>query len=162
MSLKVYENSSKLILKCHLLPMRYYCYSHWRWNICSWIWAVKVTGRPRCVSSGSVQVRYNLGGLKEPFTIDVDQRNMANGQPHSINVSRVNRSITIQVPTTHRLCTIMGCGSLSSCYSTLTSWASVGSMARNKSEGIAVSCSIFHCDETACPLPLLIHFQETV
>lgn len=51
--------------------------------------------------SGSVQVRYNLGGLKEPFTIDVDQRNLANGQPHSINMSRVNRSITIQVQTTH-------------------------------------------------------------
>ncbi len=50
-----------------------------------------------CVSSGSLQVRYNLGGLKEPFAIDVDQRNLANGQPHSINMSRVDRSITIQV-----------------------------------------------------------------
>uniref|UniRef100_A0A3Q1ITD5 Uncharacterized protein n=1 Tax=Anabas testudineus TaxID=64144 RepID=A0A3Q1ITD5_ANATE len=49
--------------------------------------------------NGSVQVRYNLGGLKEPFTIDVDQRNLANGQPHSINMSRVNRSISIQVQT---------------------------------------------------------------
>uniref|UniRef100_A0A7N6AU89 Contactin associated protein 2 n=1 Tax=Anabas testudineus TaxID=64144 RepID=A0A7N6AU89_ANATE len=47
--------------------------------------------------NGSVQVRYNLGGLKEPFTIDVDQRNLANGQPHSINMSRVNRSISIQL-----------------------------------------------------------------
>ncbi|XP_041670112.1 contactin-associated protein-like 2 [Cheilinus undulatus] len=46
---------------------------------------------------GSLQVRYNLGGLKEPFSIDVDQRNLANGQPHSINMSRVNRSITIQL-----------------------------------------------------------------
>lgn len=54
-----------------------------------------------CVSSGSMQVRYNLGGLKEPFTIDVDQRNLANGQPHSINMSRVDRSITIQVQNTH-------------------------------------------------------------
>ncbi|XP_029003188.1 contactin-associated protein-like 2a isoform X1 [Betta splendens] len=57
--------------------------------------------------NGSVQVRYDLGGLKEPFTIDVDQRNMANGQPHSINVSRVNRSITVQLdhypPVTHNL-----------------------------------------------------------
>uniref|UniRef100_A0A3Q3NKW7 Contactin associated protein 2a n=1 Tax=Mastacembelus armatus TaxID=205130 RepID=A0A3Q3NKW7_9TELE len=47
--------------------------------------------------NGSVQVRYNLGGLKEPFAIDVDQRNLANGQPHSINMSRVNRSIIIQL-----------------------------------------------------------------
>lgn len=52
-----------------------------------------------CLSSGSLQVRYNLGGLKEPFTIDVDQRNLANGQPHSINMSRLDRSITIQVHT---------------------------------------------------------------
>uniref|UniRef100_A0A8C9X335 Contactin associated protein 2 n=1 Tax=Sander lucioperca TaxID=283035 RepID=A0A8C9X335_SANLU len=47
--------------------------------------------------NGSLQVRYNLGGLREPFSIDVDQRNLANGQPHSINMSRVDRSITIQV-----------------------------------------------------------------
>uniref|UniRef100_A0A665WEL4 Contactin associated protein 2 n=1 Tax=Echeneis naucrates TaxID=173247 RepID=A0A665WEL4_ECHNA len=47
--------------------------------------------------NGSMQVRYNLGGLRDPFTIDVDQRNLANGQPHSINMSRVNRSITIQL-----------------------------------------------------------------
>uniref|UniRef100_A0A8C6MGE8 Contactin associated protein 2 n=1 Tax=Nothobranchius furzeri TaxID=105023 RepID=A0A8C6MGE8_NOTFU len=47
--------------------------------------------------NGSLQVRYNLGGLKEPFAIDVDQRNLANGQPHSINMSRHNRSIIIQV-----------------------------------------------------------------
>uniref|UniRef100_A0A672H7K4 Contactin associated protein 2 n=1 Tax=Salarias fasciatus TaxID=181472 RepID=A0A672H7K4_SALFA len=39
----------------------------------------------------------NLGGLREPFSIDVDQRNLANGQPHSINMSRVDRSITIQL-----------------------------------------------------------------
>uniref|UniRef100_A0A667YI79 Contactin associated protein 2 n=1 Tax=Myripristis murdjan TaxID=586833 RepID=A0A667YI79_9TELE len=47
--------------------------------------------------NGSLQVRYNLGGLKEPFSIDVDQRNLANGQPHSINMTRVNRSISIQL-----------------------------------------------------------------
>ncbi|XP_076617877.1 contactin-associated protein-like 2a [Chaetodon auriga] len=47
--------------------------------------------------NGSLQVRYNLGGLKEPFAIDVDQRNLANGQPHSINMSRVDRSISIQL-----------------------------------------------------------------
>lgn len=48
---------------------------------------------------GTLQVRYNLGGLKELFTIDVDQRNLANGQPHTINMSRINRTITIQVCT---------------------------------------------------------------
>uniref|UniRef100_A0A3P8U9R7 Contactin associated protein 2 n=1 Tax=Amphiprion percula TaxID=161767 RepID=A0A3P8U9R7_AMPPE len=47
--------------------------------------------------NGSLQVRYNLGSLREPFAIDVDQRNLANGQPHSINMSRLNRSITIQL-----------------------------------------------------------------
>uniref|UniRef100_A0A8C7N8X4 Contactin associated protein 2 n=1 Tax=Oncorhynchus kisutch TaxID=8019 RepID=A0A8C7N8X4_ONCKI len=47
--------------------------------------------------NGTLQVRYNLGGLKEPFTIDVDQRNLANGQPHTINMSRSNRTITIQL-----------------------------------------------------------------
>lgn len=52
----------------------------------------------QCCSSGSLQVRYNLGGLKAPFSIDVDQRNLANGQPHVFNMSRVDRSVTIQVP----------------------------------------------------------------
>ncbi|XP_068565864.1 contactin-associated protein-like 2a [Cebidichthys violaceus] len=47
--------------------------------------------------NGSLQVRYYLGGLREPFSIDVDQRNLANGQPHSINMSRVDRSVTIQL-----------------------------------------------------------------
>ncbi|KAM6900735.1 contactin-associated protein-like 2a [Xenentodon cancila] len=47
--------------------------------------------------NGSLQVRYNLGGLKEPFVIDVDQRNLASGQPHSIDMTRHNRSITIQL-----------------------------------------------------------------
>uniref|UniRef100_A0A3P8QRF6 Contactin associated protein 2 n=1 Tax=Astatotilapia calliptera TaxID=8154 RepID=A0A3P8QRF6_ASTCA len=51
--------------------------------------------------NGSLQVRYNLGGLREPFTIDVDQRNLANGQPHSINMSRHDRRITIQVQNQH-------------------------------------------------------------
>uniref|UniRef100_A0A087XQG0 Contactin associated protein 2 n=1 Tax=Poecilia formosa TaxID=48698 RepID=A0A087XQG0_POEFO len=48
-------------------------------------------------NNGSLQVRYNLGGLREPFAIDVDQRNLANGQPHNINVSRQNRSISVQL-----------------------------------------------------------------
>ncbi|XP_061110174.1 contactin-associated protein-like 2 isoform X1 [Conger conger] len=46
---------------------------------------------------GTLQVRYNLGGLKEPFTIDVDQRNMTNGQPHSVNITRNERSIQLQL-----------------------------------------------------------------
>lgn len=50
---------------------------------------------------GSLQVRYHLGGLRAPFAIDVDQRNLANGQPHSFNMSRVDRSITIQVRKRH-------------------------------------------------------------
>ncbi|KAI1889032.1 hypothetical protein AGOR_G00174880 [Albula goreensis] len=48
-------------------------------------------------SNGTLQIRYDLGGLREPFTIDVDQRNMANGQPHSVNISRVQRSIQLQL-----------------------------------------------------------------
>uniref|UniRef100_A0A8C7ZAU7 Contactin associated protein 2 n=1 Tax=Oryzias sinensis TaxID=183150 RepID=A0A8C7ZAU7_9TELE len=51
--------------------------------------------------NGSLQVRYSLGGLKEPFSIEVDQRNLANGQPHSLNMSRHNRSISIQVQPKH-------------------------------------------------------------
>lgn len=49
------------------------------------------------VCLGSLQVRYNLGGLREPFAIDVDQRNLANGQTHNINMSRIERTITVQV-----------------------------------------------------------------
>ncbi|KAJ8336695.1 hypothetical protein SKAU_G00379150 [Synaphobranchus kaupii] len=47
--------------------------------------------------NGSLQIRYNLGGLKEPFTINMDQRNMTNGQPHSVNISRQERSIQLQL-----------------------------------------------------------------
>lgn len=47
--------------------------------------------------SGTLQLRYNLGGMKEPFVVDVDQRNLANGQPHTVNISRVERSIQVQV-----------------------------------------------------------------
>ncbi|KAG7251518.1 hypothetical protein CRUP_013989, partial [Coryphaenoides rupestris] len=46
--------------------------------------------------NGSLQVRYQLGGLREPFSIDVDQRNLANGQPHAFNMSRIDRSVTVQ------------------------------------------------------------------
>uniref|UniRef100_A0A8C4D8H5 Contactin associated protein like 2b n=1 Tax=Dicentrarchus labrax TaxID=13489 RepID=A0A8C4D8H5_DICLA len=47
--------------------------------------------------NGTLQIRYSLGGLAEPYTIDVDHRNMANGQPHSINITRNLREIRIQV-----------------------------------------------------------------
>ena len=47
--------------------------------------------------AGTLQLRYDLGGLKEPFVVDVDQRNLANGQPHTVNISRVERSIQVQV-----------------------------------------------------------------
>ncbi len=49
------------------------------------------------VCPGTLQVRYSLGGLTEPFIIDVDHRNMANGQPHSVNITRNSRTIRLQV-----------------------------------------------------------------
>ncbi|MBN3305013.1 CNTP2 protein, partial [Amia calva] len=48
-------------------------------------------------NNGTLQIRYNLGGLKEPFKIDVDHRNMANGQPHSVNISRDEKAIQLQL-----------------------------------------------------------------
>ncbi|XP_048858191.1 contactin-associated protein-like 2 isoform X1 [Brienomyrus brachyistius] len=47
--------------------------------------------------NGTLQIRYDLGGLREPFTINLDQRNMANGQPHNVNISRVERTIQLQL-----------------------------------------------------------------
>ncbi|XP_061095583.1 contactin-associated protein-like 2a [Conger conger] len=47
--------------------------------------------------NGTLQIRYSLGSLREPFTIDADQRNLANGQPHSVNISRVQRNIRVQL-----------------------------------------------------------------
>ncbi|KAM9718673.1 contactin-associated protein-like 2b [Menidia menidia] len=47
--------------------------------------------------NGTLQVRYSLGGLAEPYTIDVDHRNLANGQPHSVNISRSQREIRLQL-----------------------------------------------------------------
>uniref|UniRef100_A0A3B3ZNM0 Uncharacterized protein n=1 Tax=Periophthalmus magnuspinnatus TaxID=409849 RepID=A0A3B3ZNM0_9GOBI len=47
--------------------------------------------------NGTIQIRYSLGGLKEPFTIDMNHRNLANGQPHSVRVSRRLRDIRLQV-----------------------------------------------------------------
>ena len=34
---------------------------------------------------------------KEPYNIDVDHRNMANGQPHTVNITRNERDIILQV-----------------------------------------------------------------
>ncbi|KAK6310717.1 hypothetical protein J4Q44_G00187720 [Coregonus suidteri] len=47
--------------------------------------------------NGTLQIRYSLGGLREPFTINLDHRNMANGQPHHINISRQERNIRLQL-----------------------------------------------------------------
>ncbi|XP_028831829.1 contactin-associated protein-like 2b [Denticeps clupeoides] len=47
--------------------------------------------------NGTLQIRYNLGGLREPFTISQDTRNMANGQPHNVNISRQDRIIQLQL-----------------------------------------------------------------
>lgn len=47
--------------------------------------------------NGTLQIRYSLGGLKEPFTINMSHRNMANGQPHSVSVSRRLKDIRLQV-----------------------------------------------------------------
>uniref|UniRef100_A0A669EDF5 Contactin associated protein 2b n=1 Tax=Oreochromis niloticus TaxID=8128 RepID=A0A669EDF5_ORENI len=47
--------------------------------------------------NGTLQIRYSLGGLTEPYTIDVDHRNMANGQPHFVNITRNLREIRLQL-----------------------------------------------------------------
>ncbi|KAL0201707.1 hypothetical protein M9458_004894, partial [Cirrhinus mrigala] len=47
--------------------------------------------------NGTLQIRYNLGGLREPFTISLNHRNMANGQPHNVNITRQDRLIQLQV-----------------------------------------------------------------
>ncbi|XP_039609246.1 contactin-associated protein-like 2a [Polypterus senegalus] len=47
--------------------------------------------------NGTLQIRYNLGGMKEAFKIDLDHRNVANGQPHSLNISRHKRDIQLQL-----------------------------------------------------------------
>ncbi|XP_075442861.1 contactin-associated protein-like 2 isoform X1 [Ascaphus truei] len=49
-------------------------------------------------SSGILQIRYNLGGTKEPYNVDIaDHKNMANGQPHSVNITRTGRNIVFQL-----------------------------------------------------------------
>uniref|UniRef100_A0A3Q3XHF7 Uncharacterized protein n=1 Tax=Mola mola TaxID=94237 RepID=A0A3Q3XHF7_MOLML len=47
--------------------------------------------------NGTLQIRYSLGGLTEPYTIDLDHRNLANGQPHSVNITRNLREIRLQL-----------------------------------------------------------------
>ncbi|XP_042187664.1 contactin-associated protein-like 2 isoform X2 [Callorhinchus milii] len=47
--------------------------------------------------NGSLQIRYSLGGTKEPYKIDLDQRNLANGQPHSVNISRQGKDLLLQL-----------------------------------------------------------------
>ncbi|XP_075068619.1 contactin-associated protein-like 2 isoform X2 [Mixophyes fleayi] len=47
---------------------------------------------------GILQIRYNLGGTKEPYILDItDHRNMANSQPHNVNITRVGRTIIFQL-----------------------------------------------------------------
>ncbi|NWX04926.1 CNTP2 protein, partial [Caloenas nicobarica] len=57
--------------------------------------------------SGYLQIRYSLGGTKEPYNIDVDHRNMANGQPHTVNITRNAWDIALQLdhypPTSYSL-----------------------------------------------------------
>ncbi|XP_078233557.1 contactin-associated protein-like 2 isoform X2 [Pogona vitticeps] len=47
--------------------------------------------------SGNLQIRYNLGGTKEPYNINVDHRNVSNGQPHSVNITRIGKELTLQL-----------------------------------------------------------------
>ncbi|XP_017902317.1 PREDICTED: contactin-associated protein-like 2 [Capra hircus] len=47
--------------------------------------------------TGSLQIRYQLGGTREPYNIDVDHRSMANGQPHSVNITRRERTVTLKL-----------------------------------------------------------------
>uniref|UniRef100_A0A8C5H465 Contactin-associated protein-like 2 n=1 Tax=Gouania willdenowi TaxID=441366 RepID=A0A8C5H465_GOUWI len=47
--------------------------------------------------NGTLQIRYSLGGLSEPYTVDVDHRNMANGQPHSVRITRNLKEIRLQL-----------------------------------------------------------------
>ncbi|XP_026537710.1 contactin-associated protein-like 2 [Notechis scutatus] len=47
--------------------------------------------------AGNLQVRYKLGGAKEPYNINVDHRNVSNGQPHSVNITRVGKDIVFQL-----------------------------------------------------------------
>ncbi|XP_008562273.1 PREDICTED: contactin-associated protein-like 2, partial [Galeopterus variegatus] len=46
--------------------------------------------------TGSLQIWYNLGGTREPYNIDVDHRNLANGQPHSVNITRHEKTIMLK------------------------------------------------------------------
>ncbi|XP_044151374.1 contactin-associated protein-like 2 [Bufo gargarizans] len=47
---------------------------------------------------GILQIRYNLGGTKEPFIVDItDHKNLANGQPHNVNITRAGRNIIFQL-----------------------------------------------------------------
>ncbi|OCT74267.1 hypothetical protein XELAEV_18033226mg [Xenopus laevis] len=49
-------------------------------------------------ASGILQIRYNLGGTKEPYNINIsDHKNMANGQPHSVNITRSGRNVIYQL-----------------------------------------------------------------
>uniref|UniRef100_A0A8C1R6G9 Contactin associated protein like 2b n=1 Tax=Cyprinus carpio TaxID=7962 RepID=A0A8C1R6G9_CYPCA len=54
---------------------------------------LRLTLMKYCFPLGTLQIRYNLGGLREPFTISLNHRNMANGQPHNVNITRQDRLV---------------------------------------------------------------------
>ncbi|XP_075413558.1 contactin-associated protein-like 2 [Tenrec ecaudatus] len=47
--------------------------------------------------SGSLQLRYSLGSPRDPFLVDLEHRSLANGQPHSLNVTRHERTLELQL-----------------------------------------------------------------
>ncbi|MEJ1280966.1 hypothetical protein NN561_011913 [Cricetulus griseus] len=53
--------------------------------------------------TGNLQIRYNLGGSREPYNIDVDHRNVANGQPHSVNITRHEKTVILKCPIKYHL-----------------------------------------------------------
>ncbi|XP_072115590.1 contactin-associated protein-like 5 [Mobula birostris] len=47
-------------------------------------------------SNGSLQIRYKLDNNKDPSTISIDGRSLANGQLHSVKIDREGRDIYVQ------------------------------------------------------------------
>ncbi|XP_062904740.1 contactin-associated protein-like 5 [Mobula hypostoma] len=48
-------------------------------------------------SNGSLQIRYKLDNNKDPSTISIDDRSLANGQLHSVKIDREGRDIYVQI-----------------------------------------------------------------
>ena len=106
---------------------------------------------------GSLQIQYSLGGTKEPYNIDVDHRSMANGQPHSVNVTRHERTITLKV---HMCYSSVGCDaglqSLSSvmlgCWFWLVLFWAVRAGGRDASD--TFSYKLLTCEVERYPVPI--------